>query len=170
MVVTQSGTNVLHGSLFEFLRNSALDARNFFDQALGSAVPKEPVRRRAGRADQERSAVPVRQLRRLPAGAGREQRQRRSGPAGAPGPAAERFRRVYAGGQSESRDAAIHVVVARSQRPGAAGERPPERDGARLQQSQGVYPRGLRHAAHRLHASAIATLFRRRTRSTMATA
>jgi len=32
-VVTQSGTNQLHGSLFEFLRNSALDARNFFDQA-----------------------------------------------------------------------------------------------------------------------------------------
>jgi len=30
-VVTQSGTNTLHGSLFEFLRNSALDARNFFD-------------------------------------------------------------------------------------------------------------------------------------------
>ena len=32
-VVTQSGTNRLHGSLFEFLRNSDLDARNFFDQA-----------------------------------------------------------------------------------------------------------------------------------------
>ncbi len=37
MVVTQSGTNVVHGSLFEFLRNSAMDARNFFDQ--GSAPP-----------------------------------------------------------------------------------------------------------------------------------
>jgi Carboxypeptidase regulatory-like domain len=33
-VVTQSGTNLLHGSLFEFLRNSALDARNFFDQGF----------------------------------------------------------------------------------------------------------------------------------------
>jgi len=32
-VVTQSGTNSVHGSLFEFLRNSDLDARNFFDQA-----------------------------------------------------------------------------------------------------------------------------------------
>jgi hypothetical protein len=31
-VVTQSGTNTLHGTIFEFLRNSALDARNFFDQ------------------------------------------------------------------------------------------------------------------------------------------
>jgi hypothetical protein len=33
-VVTQSGSNALHGTLFEFLRNSALDARNFFDQAF----------------------------------------------------------------------------------------------------------------------------------------
>jgi hypothetical protein len=33
-VVTQSGTNQLHGSLFEFLRNSDLDARNFFDRAF----------------------------------------------------------------------------------------------------------------------------------------
>jgi len=32
-VVTQSGGNQLHGSAFEFLRNSALDARNFFDQS-----------------------------------------------------------------------------------------------------------------------------------------
>ena len=31
-IVTKSGTNALHGSVFEFLRNSALDARNFFDQ------------------------------------------------------------------------------------------------------------------------------------------
>ena len=30
-VVTRSGENDLHGSLFEFHRNSALDARNFFD-------------------------------------------------------------------------------------------------------------------------------------------
>src|SRR5207344_2286418 len=29
-VVTQSGTNVLHGSLFEFLRNSALDEPGLF--------------------------------------------------------------------------------------------------------------------------------------------
>ncbi|MGI8960665.1 MAG: carboxypeptidase regulatory-like domain-containing protein [Bryobacteraceae bacterium] len=31
-VVTRSGTNELHGSLFEFLRNEKLDARNFFDR------------------------------------------------------------------------------------------------------------------------------------------
>ena len=29
--ITKSGTNVLHGTAFEFLRNSALDAKNFFD-------------------------------------------------------------------------------------------------------------------------------------------
>jgi hypothetical protein len=39
-VVTQSGTNALHGSVFEFLRNSALDARNYFDQG-----PVPPLRR-----------------------------------------------------------------------------------------------------------------------------
>jgi hypothetical protein len=39
-VVTQSGTNQLHGTVYEFLRNSDLDARNFFDQA---SVP--PFRR-----------------------------------------------------------------------------------------------------------------------------
>lgn len=32
-VVTKSGGNQLHGSVFEYMRNSALDARNFFDGA-----------------------------------------------------------------------------------------------------------------------------------------
>ncbi len=34
-IVTSSGTNQWHGDLFEYLRNSALDARNFFEEAKG---------------------------------------------------------------------------------------------------------------------------------------
>lgn len=36
-IVTASGSNQLHGSVYGFLRNSALDARNFFDQG---AIPQ----------------------------------------------------------------------------------------------------------------------------------
>jgi Carboxypeptidase regulatory-like domain len=36
-IITQSGTNQWHGSIFEYLRNNALDAPNYFDQ--GSAPP-----------------------------------------------------------------------------------------------------------------------------------
>ena len=41
--ITKSGTNQFHGSVYEFLRNSALDADNFFDNATGT--PKPPFRR-----------------------------------------------------------------------------------------------------------------------------
>lgn len=36
-IVTTSGTNAVHGTAFEFLRNSVLDARNYFDQ---STIPE----------------------------------------------------------------------------------------------------------------------------------
>lgn len=39
-VVTKSGTNQFHGTLFEFLRNDVLDASNFFDNAAGQDKPK----------------------------------------------------------------------------------------------------------------------------------
>jgi hypothetical protein len=37
-VVTKSGTNQIHGSVFEFLRNSGMDARSYFN-ARGTAFP-----------------------------------------------------------------------------------------------------------------------------------
>jgi Carboxypeptidase regulatory-like domain len=55
-IVTASGTNQLHGTLYEFLRNNDLDARNFFDQgkipqfqrnefggALGGPIKKDKL-------------------------------------------------------------------------------------------------------------------------------
>ena len=47
---TKSGTNALHGSLFEFHRNDALDAKNYFD-AEQAAVHAQPVRLLARRTD-----------------------------------------------------------------------------------------------------------------------
>ena len=38
-VVTKSGTNQMHGSVFEFFRNNALDARNYFDN---TSLPQNP--------------------------------------------------------------------------------------------------------------------------------
>ena len=37
--VTRSGTNQIHGSAFEFLRNAKLDAKNFFDRPAPASIP-----------------------------------------------------------------------------------------------------------------------------------
>ena len=41
--ITKSGSNQIHGSVYEFLRNKSLDAANFIDNSNG--VPKPPFRR-----------------------------------------------------------------------------------------------------------------------------
>jgi len=42
-MVTRSGTNSFHGSLFEFLRHYKMDANNWFSDQQG--IPKQPLRR-----------------------------------------------------------------------------------------------------------------------------
>lgn len=51
-IVTQSGSNDVHGSVYEFLRNNALDAPNYFDQGSGAAFRTQPVRRSSRWSDQ----------------------------------------------------------------------------------------------------------------------
>jgi hypothetical protein len=45
-VITRSGTDSVHGSIFEFLRNSSLDARNYFDHATIADPGRIPPFRR----------------------------------------------------------------------------------------------------------------------------
>jgi carboxypeptidase family protein len=44
-IVTKTGTNQFHGSAFEFVRNSAFDARNFFSNGPGLAGQVPPFQR-----------------------------------------------------------------------------------------------------------------------------
>lgn len=39
-LVTKSGTNTVHGSVFEFFRNNDMDARNKFNQRLTMTSPR----------------------------------------------------------------------------------------------------------------------------------
>jgi hypothetical protein len=45
-IITRSGSSGFHGSVFEFLRNSALDARNYFDHATPETPGRIPPFRR----------------------------------------------------------------------------------------------------------------------------
>src|SRR4051794_1905619 len=45
-IATRGGSNTFHGEGFEFLRNDALDARNYFNRGVnGTEVPKAPFKR-----------------------------------------------------------------------------------------------------------------------------
>src|SRR5688572_25595694 len=46
LIVSKGGTNEFHGNVFEFLLNSAMDARNFFDRKLKEDDPRIPPFRR----------------------------------------------------------------------------------------------------------------------------
>ena len=56
-VTTKSGTNTLHGTAYDFLRNDALDAKNYFTDVFGgsgnaeAAAPVQSIRRHRWRQD-----------------------------------------------------------------------------------------------------------------------
>ena len=52
-VGTKAGNNSFHGSVYEFLRNSSLDARNFFDPAVIPAFKRNQFGASGGRAIQK---------------------------------------------------------------------------------------------------------------------
>src|SRR5260370_30760574 len=43
-IATRSGTNGFHGNLFDYFRNEALDANNWFNDASNPRIPKPPER------------------------------------------------------------------------------------------------------------------------------
>jgi len=151
-VATQAGSNVLHGSMFEFLRNSALDARNFFDQA---SVP--PFRR-----NQFGGAVggPLRKNRLFLFGnyEGFRQALAVSNVAVVPDAQARLGLLPNAHGdytKVANLNAAMLAYTSfwpQANGSGEARQRATDGDGARLQQSPPVDPGRFRHNASRLHA------------------
>ena len=63
--ITKSGTNSFHGDVYEFIRNSALDARNFFDGPTIPPFRAQPVRGLGGGPNPERQDLHLWRLRRI---------------------------------------------------------------------------------------------------------
>ncbi len=77
-MVVKSGTNKLHGSLFEFFRNKVLDANDFFNIQQGLPrldLKRNQYRRDPGRADRQRQDFLFPRLSGTTAGAGRPRRR-----------------------------------------------------------------------------------------------
>jgi len=60
-MVTKSGSNAFHGSAFNYLRNGALNARNFF-APKHDLIEQQPIRRHLWRPDRAQPAVLLWQL------------------------------------------------------------------------------------------------------------
>ena len=73
-IVTASGTNRLHGTRLRISAQQRSGRAQFLRPGPIPRIPAQQFRRRAGRTYQEEQAVPVRQLRRLPAAPGPERR------------------------------------------------------------------------------------------------
>ena len=70
-VVTKSGTNNFHATVFDYMRNEALNANSWANNYLGDQAPALPLqllRRQPRRPDQEEQTVLLLQLRKVPAG------------------------------------------------------------------------------------------------------
>ena len=65
-IITASGGNKVHGSAYEFLRNSALDARNYFDQSRIPEFQRNNFGAALGGPLRHDKIFGFRQLRRLP--------------------------------------------------------------------------------------------------------
>ena len=60
--ISRSGTNEFHGSVFEYLRNSAMDAPEFLRPFPEAVLQAEPVRRFRRRGHRARQDFLLRQL------------------------------------------------------------------------------------------------------------
>ncbi len=97
-IVTTSGTNLLHGTAFEFIRNSALDARNYFDAGSIPEFQRNQFGGSLGGPIRHDKLFLFRQLRGLSAELGTERGDAGAGRTSAAGLSAELIRsRKYVG-------------------------------------------------------------------------